>query len=364
MITYVSRNCDCCGKEYNVRPIDLQRGWGKHCSKSCSQTSKFNATHWTILYPRLVEKYSNFVVLPIEPPNNYGDTIEAKCLKHGYFKTNIRSLKNNDEACSKCAYDKRRQKIIDGKKQCTKCGQQKEVEHFYVLKSKDRLSEQCKECSRERGKTANRDAEKRKASGNKYARKKRIEEILDKNLSSPISISKCEHCSKVISKKGAKPKRFCSAECGKSHRAYILKGKVHKPHKPYKRYILTDKECQCKRCGAVYIANRPGKCEACKELIYRANKSISKLKREKTLRSVYVQKVDANKVFERDKWTCKQCDCKVQKVDIYKDNAAELDHIVPISLGGPHSYSNVQTLCRRCNKDKSNNYNGQLIMHI
>ena len=355
MITYVSRNCDCCGKEYNVRPIDLQRGWGKCCSKSCSQTLKLNATHWTILYPQLVEKHSNSVELPIEPPKDYGDAIKAKCLKHGFFKTNIRSLKKNDEACSRCANDKRRQKVIDGKKQCTKCGQQKEVEHFYVLKSKNRLNEQCKECSRERCKTANRDIEKRKVSANRFAWKKRTEEILDKNISSPISINKCECCSKVINKKGVNPKRFCSAECGKKYRADTRRGK------PLNRII---KEYQCKKCNTTFVAKAPGHCSTCKDELLRITRKAHKKARKISIRKVFVQKVVDLKVFERDKWTCKQCNCKVQKVDIYKDNAAELDHIVPVSLGGPHSYSNVQTLCRKCNQQKSNNFNGQLVMNI
>lgn len=35
-------------------------------------------------------------------------------------------------------------------------------------------------------------------------------------------------------------------------------------------------------------------------------------------------------------------------------NAPEIDHIVPISRGGPHVASNLQLLCRSCNLDKGN----------
>jgi hypothetical protein len=358
MITYVSRNCDCCGKEYNVRPIDLQRGWGKHCSKECAAVTRSRMRFEGAtkkLYLQLSKKFENKLTFPGQVPITANTEIQLICKKHGSFVSSLQKVSNNDEPCIKCAYDKRRQKIIDGKKQCTKCGQQKEVEHFYVLKSKDRLSEQCKECSRERGKTANRDAEKRKASGNRFAWKKRTEEILDKNISSPISISKCEYCSKVINKKGVNPKRFCSAECGKKYRADTRRGK------PLNR---TTKEYQCKKCNTTFVGKAPGHCFTCKYELYKIIHRAHNKARNIRLKKVFVQKVVDLKVFERDKWTCKQCNCKVQKVDIYKDNAAELDHIVPVSLGGPHSYSNVQTLCRKCNQQKSNNFNGQLVMNI
>jgi len=40
--------------------------------------------------------------------------------------------------------------------------------------------------------------------------------------------------------------------------------------------------------------------------------------------------------------------------------APELDHIVPMSKGGAHSYMNTQCLCRACNGAKSNEVIGQL----
>ncbi|WP_369292664.1 HNH endonuclease [Nocardioides abyssi] len=37
-----------------------------------------------------------------------------------------------------------------------------------------------------------------------------------------------------------------------------------------------------------------------------------------------------------------------------RTESIELDHIVPISLGGPHSLSNAQLLCQPCNGSKGN----------
>lgn len=43
----------------------------------------------------------------------------------------------------------------------------------------------------------------------------------------------------------------------------------------------------------------------------------------------------------------------MEKYKLTKHDKAVLDHIVPISKGGPHTYSNTQCLCRDCNLKKS-----------
>jgi len=49
-------------------------------------------------------------------------------------------------------------------------------------------------------------------------------------------------------------------------------------------------------------------------------------------------------VFARDEWRCQYC-----------GSAAEnLDHVVPRSRGGPHTWDNVVAACRRCNSRKEN----------
>jgi 5-methylcytosine-specific restriction endonuclease McrA len=70
-------------------------------------------------------------------------------------------------------------------------------------------------------------------------------------------------------------------------------------------------------------------------------------------------------VFSRDEFTCKACDWTAIVPDewagrytISGTNAAgkwvylELDHVLPYSLGGPFTVSNLQTLCNRCNAKK------------
>jgi 5-methylcytosine-specific restriction endonuclease McrA len=49
-------------------------------------------------------------------------------------------------------------------------------------------------------------------------------------------------------------------------------------------------------------------------------------------------------VFARDNWTCQYCGAP----------AENLDHVVPRSGGGEHSWENVVAACRRCNSKKEN----------
>jgi hypothetical protein len=56
-------------------------------------------------------------------------------------------------------------------------------------------------------------------------------------------------------------------------------------------------------------------------------------------------------IKSRDDYTCKYCD-----VSIYDEPhlLLEVDHIVPVSKGGLSTVENLQTLCWRCNRTKSN----------
>lgn len=64
--------------------------------------------------------------------------------------------------------------------------------------------------------------------------------------------------------------------------------------------------------------------------------------------------VNVSAVFERDQWRCQVCGVRTPKRlrGTSKPNAPELDHRIPMALGGPHSYDNVQCACKSCNQAK------------
>ena len=60
-------------------------------------------------------------------------------------------------------------------------------------------------------------------------------------------------------------------------------------------------------------------------------------------------------VFERDGWRCQICGCDTPRElrgDRRAPNAPQLDHIIPMSKGGGHTWDNVQCACARCNNQK------------
>jgi hypothetical protein len=55
-------------------------------------------------------------------------------------------------------------------------------------------------------------------------------------------------------------------------------------------------------------------------------------------------------IYDRDGYRCRYCGRSGKFWDL------EIDHIKPISKGGKSTYDNLQTLCKRCNKEKGNKY--------
>ena len=53
-----------------------------------------------------------------------------------------------------------------------------------------------------------------------------------------------------------------------------------------------------------------------------------------------------HEVFRRDGYRCKECGAT------NKETTLEIDHIVPVSKGGRNNLSNLQTLCKACNRAK------------
>ena len=56
-------------------------------------------------------------------------------------------------------------------------------------------------------------------------------------------------------------------------------------------------------------------------------------------------------VLKRDNFRCQICGRSAQD-----GVTLEVDHIIPISKGGKTEYSNLRTLCKDCNRGKSNKF--------
>ncbi len=70
-------------------------------------------------------------------------------------------------------------------------------------------------------------------------------------------------------------------------------------------------------------------------------------KRKATKLAAFIEPVDAAVVFRRDKAVCGICGLKVDP-----DSKWHIDHVIPLSKGGLHSYDNVQLAHAHCNLSK------------
>lgn len=128
------------------------------------------------------------------------------------------------------------------------------------------------------------------------------------------------------------------------------------------------RETSCQECGALfcplYGSSHASLCICCVLLRQKKEKRVLKSLRRARCRGASAERVDPFEVFDRDKWKCQLCGVKTPKAKrgSYDDDAPELDHIVPLSKGGAHTYANTQCSCRRCNGEKSDRPLGQLLM--
>lgn len=192
----------------------------------------------------------------------------------------------------------------------------------------------------------------------------------------------CNVCGKAFKPKRAGRTTTCSRECGfvwsgfkttaklNGGRVWVttIRNKPEPVRAEPKVYYQPITDGVCLNCGAAFDRRQAGgsmhMCsDACKTTAAQRAKRIARKKRKAIERGATVgRNVDPLVVFERDGWRCQICRRKTprDKRGSYHKNAPELDHIMPLSLGGEHSYRNTQCLCRSCNAEKSNTPMGQL----
>jgi len=135
-------------------------------------------------------------------------------------------------------------------------------------------------------------------------------------------------------------------------------------------------------CGMATLGKWKVKCADCVDEARRTyRQAYKKTEPYKALRRAYKAKdkalrrarilqdfeaFDPIKVFMRDKWHCQLCGVSTPKRlrGTYEDDAPELDHVVPLALGGSHTWANVQCACRSCNISKGARALGQMGLEL
>lgn len=108
----------------------------------------------------------------------------------------------------------------------------------------------------------------------------------------------------------------------------------------------------CKTCNILFSRMPGGSARCCSDECSKASDRADKARRRKA--SKEGDSFDPLMICYRDGWKCKHCGKRTPKKrrGTIASNAPEIDHIVPLSVGGRHTKDNVQLLCRSCNQAK------------
>lgn len=118
--------------------------------------------------------------------------------------------------------------------------------------------------------------------------------------------------------------------------------------------------CKCRRCGKTFSTRKHNQAKYCNGRCSRAAQRDGHDFRDRARKhGVRYEAFDKNKVFERDGWKCQLCGCGLLRKYVAfakgqrpEPNSPTIDHVVPLSRGGPHTYENTQAACWACNTRK------------
>lgn len=178
---------------------------------------------------------------------------------------------------------------------------------------------------------------------------------------SSVHFTNCRQCSGDFAARTSA--RYCSDPCrdqGNRSAYELAKAAIIPERLPI--------ACPC--CHAEFVPQRGRKfCSMkCSRLVSRRvrRKRVGGNKHRHRARKygVTYEPVDPIRVMERDGWRCQECRRSTPKSlrGTFQPRAPEMDHIIPISKGGPHTYLNTRCLCRECNAAKSDQVGGQLLL--
>jgi len=126
---------------------------------------------------------------------------------------------------------------------------------------------------------------------------------------------------------------------------------AYKASNPVKSCVI----CGCEYCNLFSRqSSKPTCSDACSRELSSRGRWKKNSKRRAIVRGADADRIDVHAIFERDGWQCQQCGIATpkEKRGLYHSDSPELDHIIPLSKGGSHTYGNVQCLCRHCNMRK------------
>lgn len=128
----------------------------------------------------------------------------------------------------------------------------------------------------------------------------------------------------------------------------------------------------CKKCGKLFVPEYGNKSrffcsrKCLRKYHSKRGRAAAHAVRRARLYGVAHESIEPMRILQRDKWKCQLCGIKTPRSrrGTIEDNAPEVDHIIPLALGGTHTYFNLQCTCRKCNIEKGATVKGQLSLAI
>lgn len=186
----------------------------------------------------------------------------------------------------------------------------------------------------------------------------------------------CLECGALVlrrtKERGGNQPGFCSIECRRTRKAKTyqrwmetnrdrqlavaaefraLRKETHPDY--FKQHYAKHRDQRKREASEWYHANAE-RAGANRKVYVAANREMVRIwarkstnKRWAIKKDLFVEDVDPRVVFTRDNGMCGICR---KPVDVTSN--WELDHIIPLSKRGPHSYANVQLAHRKCNRSK------------
>lgn len=169
---------------------------------------------------------------------------------------------------------------------------------------------------------------------------------LERWPSSKVYILDCAHCGEPYAAR-TRARQCCRREdCVKRRKAASWARDKRRNRPKASR--------NCEACGQAFSTGKSRQ-RFCSEICEkRTTRRSRRHYRERARRAgVEYEPVHKALVFERDRWRCGLCRTKVDPELRYPHPmSASLDHILPMALGGGHTYANVHLTHLRCNLDK------------
>lgn len=175
------------------------------------------------------------------------------------------------------------------------------------------------------------------------------------NQTSSPTRKKCSVCGKTFVT-GKSFKTTCSNDCSKAKGRASCRDYWYRVRATHINRV--EIPCRNPKCGKLFVIGlRKFYCSReCKVTHRNILRPGASLRRRIKKYGCASEPVNHLLVFERDRWLCGICGKRTVKsrVGTTHSRAPTLDHVIPLSKGGSHSYANVQCAHRFCNISKGN----------